>query len=194
MEDSWKIEDERKIFTDEKNFCRIDFSSALWMTGHLTEIYGDAKLNSLLSSVDAVAETNDFTAAETDDLLLLVEYKNATIAGARGVFDPESEETLKRLAKKYFDSLHYARARQQGKTKRKVYVWIVETPGGDSALRNRIHEKLRAKLPFKLQEQNPFAEKLIDALYIVDIKEWNRFFKQFPIFTKQGEEFVPVNA
>lgn len=61
-----------QIFTDENHSCEIDFTKANWATDQLNDIFHTAKL-SLLSDVDFVAET--------DEELLLIEYKNANLAG-----------------------------------------------------------------------------------------------------------------
>ena len=99
---------------------------------------------------------------------------------------------MTQVAKKYYDSLHYAMTRRHKKDGSKIYVWILEAPNGDDVLRCHIKERLKKKLPFLLQKQNNLNETLIDDLYVVDIKGWHKNFGQFPISTKHGDEFLEV--
>ncbi len=55
------------MFRDENESWQIDFSSAIWATDKLHEIFSVIK-DSVLSDVDFVAETRDF--------VLFVESKN----------------------------------------------------------------------------------------------------------------------
>ena len=57
-----------QIYQDENRQYQFDFSSALWATDHLHGIYSQNKVG-ILSDVDFIAET--------EDSVLLIEYKNA---------------------------------------------------------------------------------------------------------------------
>lgn len=202
MESKWT---DNKIFEDENHFCRIDFSASLWATTDLTGLYGNAKLTNLLSSVDSVVETAKSksnkpqmpTVVESEDMLLLMEYKKFgdDRSDCEALTNKQKQDLrLTQVAKKYYDSLHYAIAMRQNVGSRKIYVWILESPNGDAFLRNQIREKLRKKLPFLLQKQNNFHEPLIDELHVISIREWSQMFKQFPISIKQSGKFVSVEA
>ena len=198
--------DSGKIFEDENHFCRIDFSSALWAETDLTKIYGDAKLTNLLKSVDSIAETSGesmpFTkltkaVAENQSVLMLMEYKNFDkdpVKRAKLRNGEESDKILTDVAKKYFDSLSFAIAKQQQANSLKIYVWIMVAKDGDKTLRERIRERLAKKLPFLLQKQQNLPISLIDSLYVVDIEEWQRLFPSFSVSVSQqcNGEFVPL--
>ena len=150
------------VFAEENGFYQIDFTKASWAKGNLKQIYDSAKV--ALSDVDWIAEL--------DDHIVFIEYKNASVPGASnpGAFNPASEESLYRVAKKYYDSLHYLRVVRKAKKVR--YVYIVEAPIVGSSERLRIRNKLQSKLPFMLQEG--MKDELINDLLVLSIEEWNQ--------------------
>lgn len=64
----------------------------------------------------------------------------------------------------------------------KEYVYILEYPHGDSVSRKMIRNRLKAKLPFALQE-NIGKQKLIEKVEVLSIAEWNADpqYGEFPI-------------
>ena len=150
------------VFIEENGFYQIDFTKATWAEGTLNKIYSTAKV--ALSDVDWIAELNDH--------IVFVQYKNSNIPGASdpNSFNPASDESLNRIAKKYFDSLHFLKAMRKTKTVR--YVYIVEAPIISSTERLQIRNKLQSKLPFKLQEG--MRNELINQLLVLSIEEWNQ--------------------
>lgn len=150
------------VFVEENGFYKIDFTRADWAEGHLKQIYDSAKVS--LSDVDFIAELQDH--------IVFVEYKNSSIPNAANpdAFNPASEESLNKIAKKYFDSLHYVRT--TGKSKKVRYVYVVEADILGSSERLRIRNKLQAKLPFLLQQGK--MQNLIDGLLVLSINEWNQ--------------------
>lgn len=162
-----------KIFTEENGNYKIDCSKALWATDKLHEQYHVAKC--LLRDVDWVFET--------DDKIILVEYKNADIASAYkpGAFKPREDKVINKVVKKFYDSLHYLTL--QGKTKSKEYVYILEYPNGDSVSRKMIRNKMKKKLPFLLQINIGEGRKLIEKMAVLSIDEWNNndVYGKFPI-------------
>ena len=162
------------IFSDENHSCEIDFTRAKWATDQLHDIFHAAKL-SLLSDVDFVAET--------DDELLLIEYKNANLRGAVNpeAFKPMADKKLNSVARKYYDSQHFLQAIQRGKGKKKHYVYILECVKGDSVLRNSVRVNLAGRLPFKLQKDVAGMEKMIDSLEVLSVAEWNERYGRFPL-------------
>lgn len=91
-----------KIFEEENHIYQIDFSAALWATDQLHTVF-QTNTVSLLSDVDFVAET--------EDEVLLVEYKNANISNASnpGAFRPRDQKLVQKIAFKYYDSWIYLR-------------------------------------------------------------------------------------
>lgn len=162
-----------KVFTEENGNYKIDCSKALWATDNLHEQYHVA--GCLLSDVDWVFET--------DDKIILVEYKNADIVGARKpeAFRPGEDKVINKVVKKFYDSLHYLTL--QGKTKSREYVYILEYPDGDSVSRKMIRNKMRKKLPFLLQKNIGKERKLIEKMAVLSIDEWNNNeeYGKFPI-------------
>lgn len=162
-----------KVFTEENGKYIIDCSKALWETDKLHEQYHIAKC--LLSDVDWVLET--------DEIIILVEYKNANIAGAQKpeAFKPGEDKMINNVIKKFYDSLHYLTL--QGKTKSKEYIFILEYPNGDSVSRKMIRNKMRKKLPFLLQKNIGEGRRLIEKMAVLSIDEWNNNeeYGKFPI-------------
>ncbi|MBE6098019.1 MAG: hypothetical protein E7198_09525 [Schwartzia succinivorans] len=173
-----------QIFFDEHHLYEIDFSSAPWATDRLHDIFHKAGLT-IWHDVDWVVETNDE--------LLLVEYKNANHPNARDVFNPLKNEKLDNVAKKYYESSYFLQAARRVEQKKKKFVYILEHKDGDSVMLNMVRNQLISRLPFRLQNQ--FEEKLdilsdnhfvlsskwIEAVEVLSIKEWNKNYPQFPL-------------
>ena len=163
-----------QIFRDENNSCQIDFSKAVWATDQLHDIFHSAKVASL-HDVDFIAET--------EDKLLLVEYKNANLPDAANpcAFKPWEDKKLNNVAAKYYDSMYFLQAIERGRYKRKIYVYILECQNGDMVLRNQVKALLAGRLPFLLQKQNALSENMIDRLEVVSVVEWNEKYVGFPL-------------
>ena len=162
-----------KVFTEENGKYKIDCSNALWATDELNDRYHVAKV--FLSDVDWIIETQE--------KIVLVEYKNANVAGAQNpdAFKPQEDKTLDKIVKKFYDSLHYLTL--QGKEKPKEYVYILEYPNGDSSSRKMLRNRMKIKLPFVLQENIGDGKKLIEKVEVLSIDEWNadEGYGKFPI-------------
>lgn len=111
------------VFCDENKSCTIDFSAAPWATDHIHDVFHEAKLF-VLSDVDFVAET--------ENELLLVEYKNANLSNAAHpeAFRPLEDKRLNRVAMKYYNSLQFLQVMNHGIDKKKRYVYILECLNG----------------------------------------------------------------
>lgn len=158
------------IYTEENGQYSLDCSRAIWSTDKIHSYYQDSSHQygyiGFLCDVDFVIEN--------EKNILLAEYKNASISGASNpnAFQPECENKLDNVAKKFYDSLHWLYL--NGKDKPKKYIYILEYPNGNSTSRLMIRNKLKKKLPFDLQEE--FADigrKVIDEIKVVNISEWN---------------------
>lgn len=163
-----------QIFRDENNSCQIDFSKAVWATDQLHDIFHNAKV-SILHDVDFIAET--------EDKLLLVEYKNANLPDAAhpAAFKPGEDKKLNNVAAKYYDSMYFLQAIERGRNKQKIYVYILECQNGDMVLRNQVKALLAGRLPFLLQQQNILSENMIDQLEVVSVADWNKNYKKYPL-------------
>lgn len=159
------------IFTEENKVYQIDCRKALWATDKLNEIYHDAKVQ--LSDVDFIIET--------DDRILLVEYKNANIAHAvkPEAFNTKDNKLYDRLARKYYDSLFYLQLVR--KNKPKYFTFVVEFPNDDIVIRKYMRSRLKGILPFELQKLNGSEIKLIEECEVCNIAEWNEKYVDFPI-------------
>lgn len=162
------------IYKEENGVYQIDFSSALWSTDELHDIFHKSG-SSLLSDVDFVAET--------DNEIILVEYKNANIGRAKNpdAFIPSSENRILKIAYKFYDSIIYICA--CGYKKPYKYVYVLEYPKGDSTTRKLIRNKIAAKLPFELQKDKNIKHQLINGFEVLSIDEWNNnpLYSIFPI-------------
>ena len=152
------------IFKEENGFYGIDCTHAVWATDQLHDIYEKSKVQ--LNDVDFIIET--------DENILLVEYKNANIPGAAAPekFDPMTGRSFDRVVRKFYDSLHYLRLIE--KTKPAVYVYILEYPKGDIVMRKRLRNNMKQKLPFALQDNVNPNMPIIDGVDVVSISEWNK--------------------
>ena len=163
------------IYVDENNHFQFDFSKAVWASNELNNKY--KKINSLLSDVDFIVET--------DHEIIFLEYKNSDVPNAANpaAFEEKlcTDEHYMSIAKKYYGSLFYALICEKRKTFR--YVYILECARAGSTERLRIRAKVKAKLPFELQNDPEIKIALIDDFDILSIDEWNRnpLYGQFPI-------------
>lgn len=157
------------IFTEEHKHYQLDCSKALWATDEVHEVYRQAKV-STLSDVDFIIET--------EEKLILVEYKNGKIkeaiehgSGFNVADNNVRNKLFDKIPRKYFDTLHYLSLK--GKTKPKYYVYILEYPHDDSSMRKYLRNKFKKLLPFKLQEILSDKLKLIESVEVLSIEEWN---------------------
>ncbi len=151
------------IFAEENGAYCIDCTDAVWATDRIHRDYQEAGLH--INDVDFLIENNTH--------IIMVEYKNACLAEASApdVFNPMADKKILTVTRKFYDSLHYLRLLD--KQKPVQYVYILEYPKGDSTTRRRLRNKLKAELPFALQELVGNGNKLIDKIDVVSIKEWN---------------------
>ena len=166
------------IYTEENGMYCIDCSAALWSTSEIHEAYHEAGLT--LKDVDFVIEN--------EEMLILMEYKNANIPNAcrPESFRPQDEDKILKVSRKYFDSLHYLNLLRKDKPKR--FVYVVESVHGDAVLRHRVRSLLKDKLPFTLQENMSTGTTLIEGVDVLSIDEWNHdpTYGKYPI--------MPVSA
>ena len=163
---------------EEKRKYGIDCSKAIWASDEIHAAYHSSGLDSLCDA--------DF-AVETEESILLIEYKNANIPEARAHANPGTEynpfqsEKFNKIVRKYFDSLHYLRLK--GKEKPVHYIFILEYPKGDSVSRKMLRNRLKDHLPFELQKQIGTGIKIIASVSVMSISEWNSddYYKSFPI-------------
>ncbi|MBM6897413.1 hypothetical protein H9X86_08555 [Pseudoflavonifractor capillosus] len=158
---------------EENGRYALDCHNALWATDQIHTTYQQAKVR--LKDVDFVLET--------EELLILVEYKNANIEGAVNpdAFQPNTEKRVDDIWRKYFDSLHYLALK--GKTKPKHYVYILEYPNGDSTARRRLRTRIEDDLPFSLHTVLGIEPEIISEFSVLSIQEWNdhEVYGKFPL-------------
>lgn len=144
----------------------------MWAINSLNSIYHGAKIE--LSDVDFIIET-------VSDIYF-IEYKNANISGAANpsAFHPESDKSISKIARKYYDSYLYVTA--IGKVKPCSYIYILEYPLGDTTTRKMLRNKISTKLPFLLQK-NEMMSPIITEFEVLSIFEWNAHqkYSQFPL-------------
>ncbi len=163
-----------QVYQDENHQFQFDFSSALWATDALHDIYSKNNTG-VLSDVDFIAETEKY--------MLLIEYKNANIPGAvhPEVFNPLEQKRENKIALKYYNSWIYLTAIKKEKPVK--YIYILEFPNDDSVMRKRIRNRITNLLPFKLQECPEIQMEMIRDFEVLSIVEWNDHpdYKIFPI-------------
>lgn len=163
-----------KIFKEENGFYCIDCTKAVWATDKLNSIYHEAKIQ--LKDVDFIIESEEF--------LILVEYKNANVSGAEHpeAFNPKDDKYFNTVIQKYYDSLPYLILLNNPKPRH--YIYVVEWVKSDSVARKRLRERLKNALPFRLQENLSDTIRIIDDVNVLSIKEWNEhpIYKNYPIY------------
>lgn len=162
-----------KVFVEENGVYQIDCTKALWATDAVYEIYHNNKV-SLLKDIDFIVEE--------DRNIILMEYKNGNNpkAIAHGnYYNPNNADSIKKIAEKYFDTLHYLNL--MGKDKPRHYVWVLEYPNGSSVTRKMLRNKIMKLLPFQLQTSLSDKVKLIESFDVLSIAEWNENYTQYPI-------------
>ena len=114
-----------QIYQDENKIYQFDFSSAIWSSNMLQQIFHTNNAG-ILSDVDFIAETHEE--------ILLIEYKNANIPGAAHpeAFQPMDQKREHKIARKYYDSWIYLTAIR--KNKPVAYIYILEYPNSASSL------------------------------------------------------------
>lgn len=168
-----------KSLVEEKGKYGIDCRNAVWASDEIHTIYHSCGLPEILCDADFVVET--------EDKILLIEYKNANIpearihAAASAEYDPFQSKKFNKIVSKYYDSLHYLRL--MGKEKPIHYIFVLEYPKGDSASRKMLRNRLKRSLPFRLQERFDTGIKLIDSISVMNIAEWNEdvYYGKYPI-------------
>lgn len=173
--------DINKIFLDEHGRFQIDFSQAIWATDKVHNIFCTLKDN-ILNDVDFVVE-DEYN-------LFFIEYKNSNVKteGESKKFNPIDGEGLRKVARKYYDSLNFIKATGKGYQKKKIYIYILETKHKErrnNELRKYAYNRLKDRLPFKFKKKSEsqgiiMQETMIDVLKVLSIKEWNEDYKQFP--------------
>lgn len=154
-----------KVFKDENEAYQFDFSVAQWATDQLHNIFHKNKV-SILSDADFLAETNDG--------IIVLEYKNANIQKAiqhGNCFNPCDPKYTTKIAYKYYDSWIYLKA--ISKSKPCYYVYIIEHPQDDSSMRKWLRNTITTLLPFQLQKDLGVTE-IIRDFDVLNITEWNQ--------------------
>jgi len=157
-----------RIYTDENNNYQIDFSKALCSSENLHDIYKD--IVNILSDVDWIVET--------DDKILLIEFKN--YEKRKDLPKGDREESVRlQIARKFYGGLFYLLA--CGMHKPVDFIWIAESPYIDTRMRGHYEESISKWLPYKLQERTEVVISLIKQFYIFSVDDWNREYPQFPL-------------
>ena len=158
------------IYQEENGLYSLDCTNAVWSTDRIHQDYQDP--THTLGQIGFLKDV-DFV-IETEDSMLLVEYKNANIPGAVNPqkFNPGANNRLDQVAEKYYDSLHWLSL--TNKKKPLKYVFILEYPAGNSTSRLFVRNELQKRLPFALQKAlSAGGKQLISEVKVVDIAEWN---------------------
>lgn len=165
-----------KIFWDENHNVQFDFSKALnvFEPHDLANMYSE-----YLSDVDFVIEE--------EGKLICLEYKNGNIKNANNsdAFKQKiaKEEFWKKIAKKFYGTMFLVWACNKNQLEKPVqYVLLLEClPGIDDALKKRLIIKMMRQLPFKYNTQSEIHKKVIDDFCLVNLKEWEDKYPQYPI-------------
>lgn len=154
----------KMMLTEENGVYQFDCTKALWATNEIRDQYFNARIH-VLKNADFIIET--------EDELLIVEYKNATIHNAANpqAFHLNDDKMRDSLARKYYDSLPYLQLR--GKNKPKRYIIIIEAESSDTTMRARLRERIAKELPFVLQCKMATGINILEEFEVLSISEWN---------------------
>ena len=150
----------------------LKHNAIIRVSDELNHVFRDFK-DSILSDVDFIVEGVNS--------IFFIEVKNSNFRGVDNpkAFKPLDSDLIRVLAKKYFDSFHYVRGLGKTLGKQKIYICIIEAKNSDSVTRKSLRNRLKDRLPFKLQKI--FSEKMIDEVLVWSFDEWNENFPQFPL-------------
>lgn len=154
-----------QVYQEENHKYQFDFSSALWASDTLHQKY--KTVGNRFYDVDFLVET--------EDRILLIEYKNANVPDAAKpkALNPMEKGHLRKIAFKYHDSWIYLKA--AGKDdKPLIYVYILEYPHGDSVTRKGVRDKLSEMLPVGLHTLSEIGPPKVKDVEVLSIDEWNR--------------------
>ena len=157
------------ILTEENKYYEINCENAVWASDEHHTLY--QKNANVLKDVDWLIETTDS--------ILIVEYKNGKVYRHEESFNPLKDKYVDGVAKKFYDSLHYLTL--LGKHKKNKYIYIVEYDNDDGVSRRLLRNRIKKKLPFKLQETVSDTIKLIESFQVFTIDEWNENYPDFPV-------------
>ena len=162
------------VLIEENNKYQINCSGAVSATSEIHELY-NRLCASILSDVDFFIEEKD--------KFIFVEYKNSCIKEAANsdAFLPSDDKTIRKIARKFYDSTFYLRLKMKEGTKPLDYVYILEYPKGDSVTRKAIRNKISNYLPFSLQEELSAKTPLIENFQVLSIAEWNEKYQDYPL-------------
>jgi hypothetical protein len=168
----------QRIFVEENGIYQIDLSAAVEAMDDLGAKY--KAIGNFLSDVDFIAETND--------AILLIEYKNTKIKNAQNpdAFKEKvsNGELYDNVLKKYYGSVFYILACQ--KKKPINFVLIIESQFMDIVMRKRALAAIKKRLPFILQKIPEVSVNLISDFKVLSIKEWNDQFSMFPLSARKS--------
>ncbi len=151
-----------KIFVDEGNNHKIDYSVADWATD---QMHADYKLisGSLLKDIDWVIED--------ENSLLFIEYKNFDKITGQDFKNLAGADCLAtEIAKKFYDSFLFLLLNGKSCNQLK-YVFVLERQSADSIMRKKLRNKISKKLPFNLQ--SIYSKTIIDQFETLSVDEWN---------------------
>ena len=162
------------VYVEENGIYQIDLRAALWSKGYLHTVY--ECIGNILSDVDFIAET--------DNTILLIEYKNTDIENTQ---NPEAlDEKVSngklydRIVNKYYGSVFYLMACARQKPIH--YIFILESRlFMESKQRKKAEYSIIKRLPFELQKIPEVSRSLINDFRILSISEWNKEYPMFPL-------------
>ena len=167
----------KSVFVEENGEYQIDLSAAIEAMDDLNAKY--KAIGGFLSDVDFIAET--------DDSILLIEYKNTK---AKNAINPDAfiekvsnGELYDSILKKYYGSVFYLLACQ--KRKPINFFFIIESQFMDTVMRKRTLASIKKRLPYLLQELPEISVNLINDFSVLSIQEWNDKFAMFPLSIRQ---------
>lgn len=168
-----------KILLDENKQYKFDFSNLdyVWEIHEITR-------DTMLSDVDFIAETNN--------KILFIEYKNASIKGAVNpdrIFQKiKTEDFYKKIARKYYDSLLiFWACNGNQKNLPILYILLIEHPMIDKKIRKMLREKINKQLPLNLKDER-FTRTIISDFEVCSLEEWKEKFPQISIIPIEKEQ------
>lgn len=127
----------------------------------------------------------DFVIKDDDSQIIILEYKNGTVgcAAEYASFKPSDDKYIQKVARKFYDTMMCLN--HMGYLKPMKYVYVLEFPNDDPAIRKFVRNKISMLLPFKLQQEIRIKYHLIESFEVLSISEWN---EKYPLY-----QLIPLN-
>lgn len=162
-----------RLYKEENGYYALQAAETIIVIDDLHSIFHEA-------GVSILSDTDYFISDSENNYNILIEYKNGVIEKAvqKNSFNPNQDKYINKVARKFYDTMLYLN--HMGFKKPFKYVYILEYPNDDAAIRKSIRNKIVSLLPFKLQSKSNMEFDMISDFEVLSIDEWNTNYPDYP--------------